>query len=124
MLKEIAEDREKKKLTMGAHRPSPEGTSSARPPTIGAEQSASNTATSGTAVSHTAEKAAAGDKNTSCLLQVSYTTRQPQFFIIFFEGGGERSGSVIECLTRDREIGDLSLTGFTALWSLSKTHLF
>ena len=113
---------------MGAHRPSPEGISSARPPTIGAEQSASNTATSGTAVSHTTEKAAAGDKNTSCLLQVSYTTRQPQFFIIFFEGGGggggERSGSVIECLTRDREIGDLSLTGFTALWSLSKTHLF
>ena len=57
---------------MGAHRPSPEGTSSTRPPTIGAEQSASSTATSGTAVSHTAEKAAAGDKKASCLLQVLY----------------------------------------------------
>ena len=30
----------------------------------------------------------------------------------------ERSGSVVECLTRDS-----SLTGGTALWSLSKTHL-
>ena len=35
----------------------------------------------------------------------------------------ERSGSVVECLTRDREAAGLSLTGVTALWSLSKTHL-
>ena len=35
----------------------------------------------------------------------------------------ERSGSVIECLTRDRGIADSSLTGVIALWSLSKTHL-
>ena len=35
----------------------------------------------------------------------------------------ERSGSVIECLTRDRRAAGLSLTGVTALWSLSKTHL-
>ena len=35
----------------------------------------------------------------------------------------ERSGSVVECLTRDREAADLSLTGVTALRSLSKTHL-
>ena len=33
----------------------------------------------------------------------------------------KRSGSVIECLTRDLLV--LSLTGVTALWSLSKTHL-
>ena len=36
---------------------------------------------------------------------------------------GEHSGSVVECLTRDRGALDLSLTGVTALWSLSKTHL-
>ena len=35
----------------------------------------------------------------------------------------ERSGSVVECLTRDREAAGSSLTGVTALWSLSKTHL-
>ena len=35
----------------------------------------------------------------------------------------ERSGSVEECLTRDRGAAGLSLTGVTALWSLSKTHL-
>ena len=35
----------------------------------------------------------------------------------------ERSGSVVECLTRDRRAADSSLTGVTALWSLSKTHL-
>ena len=36
----------------------------------------------------------------------------------------ERSGSVVECLTRDRRAEGSSLTGVTALWSLSKTHLF
>ena len=35
----------------------------------------------------------------------------------------ERSGSVVECLTRDRRAAGSSLTGITALWSLSKTHL-
>ena len=35
----------------------------------------------------------------------------------------ECSGSVVECLTQDREAAGSSLTGFTALWSLSKTHL-
>ena len=35
----------------------------------------------------------------------------------------ERSSSVVECLTRDREAAGSSLTGVTALWSLSKTHL-
>ena len=33
------------------------------------------------------------------------------------------SGSVVECLIRDRGAAGLSLTGVTALWSLSKTHL-
>ena len=35
----------------------------------------------------------------------------------------ERSGLVVECLTRDRRAAGLSLTGITALWSLSTTHL-
>ena len=35
----------------------------------------------------------------------------------------EHSGSVVECLTRDRGAEGSSLTGVTALWSLSKTHL-
>ena len=36
---------------------------------------------------------------------------------------GERRGSVVECLTRDRGAAGLSLTGVTALLSLSKKHL-
>ena len=36
---------------------------------------------------------------------------------------GERSGSVVECSTQDRKAAGSSLTGITALWSLSKTHL-
>ena len=39
------------------------------------------------------------------------------------KAGWERSGSVVECLTRDRGARGSSLTGVTALWSLSKTHL-
>ena len=35
----------------------------------------------------------------------------------------ERSGSVVECLTRDRRAAGSSLTRVAALWSLSKTHL-
>ena len=36
---------------------------------------------------------------------------------------GEPSGSVVKCLTRDRRAAGSSLTGVTALSSLSKTHL-
>ena len=35
----------------------------------------------------------------------------------------EHSGSVVEYLTRDQGAAASSLTGVTALWSLSKTHL-
>ena len=35
----------------------------------------------------------------------------------------ERSGAVVECLTQDRRAVGSSLTGVTALWSLSKTNL-
>ena len=34
----------------------------------------------------------------------------------------ERSGSVVECLPRDRGAAGSGLTVLTALWSLSKTH--
>ena len=43
--------------------------------------------------------------------------------VIFTDLLWERSGSVVECLTRDRRDAGSSLTGVTALWSLSKTHL-
>ena len=43
--------------------------------------------------------------------------------IFFTAHTWERSGSVVECLTRDRRVAGSSLTGVTALWSLSKTHL-
>ena len=33
------------------------------------------------------------------------------------------NGSTVECLTQDRRARGSSLTGVTALWSLSKTHL-
>ena len=44
---------------------------------------------------------------------------------ILFSGAAdrERSGSVVECLTRDREAAGSSLAGVSALWSLSKTNL-
>ena len=49
-----------------------------------------------------------------------------KYFYWPFQGGtslvGECSGSVVKCLTRRRAAG-WSLTGVTALWSLSKTHL-
>ena len=35
----------------------------------------------------------------------------------------ERSGSVVECLTRARTAAGSNLTSLTALWSLSKAHL-
>ena len=35
----------------------------------------------------------------------------------------ERSGSVVECLTRDLGAAGSSLTSVIALWFLSKTHL-
>ena len=36
---------------------------------------------------------------------------------------GERSCSVVECLTRDRRAAGSSLTGVIAFWSLSKTFI-
>ena len=38
-------------------------------------------------------------------------------FFFFFFFNRERSGSVVECLTRDRRAAGSSLTGVTALWS-------
>ena len=50
-------------------------------------------------------------------------TKIPQNIRLLLLDLRERSGSVVECLTRDRRAAGLSLTGVTALWSLSKTHL-
>ena len=50
----------------------------------------------------------------SVAAQISLSANQHQ--------GGD-SGSVVECLTRDREAPGSSLTGVTTLWSLSKAHL-
>ena len=45
------------------------------------------------------------------------------FFCISTAKWRERSDSMVECLTGDQEAAGSSLTGVTALWSLSKTHL-
>ena len=47
----------------------------------------------------------------------------PNVFSHFYQLVRECSGSVVECLTRDRRAAGSSLTGVTSLWSLSKTHL-
>ena len=44
-------------------------------------------------------------------------------YIVYGDILTKGGSSVVECLTRDREAVGLSLTGVTALWSLSKTHL-
>ena len=46
------------------------------------------------------------------------------FIHMLFYALRERSGSVVEYLTRDGRVAGSSLTGVTTLWSLSKTHLF
>ena len=59
----------------------------------------------------------------SDVIVLAYT--KYQLLNLFYPMGiyRERSGSVVECLTRDRRAAGSSLTGVTALWSLSKTHL-
>ena len=56
------------------------------------------------------------NQNLSCPLHIG-------FFMPNSNLRREHSGSVEECLNRDREAAGSSLTGVTALWSLSKTHL-
>ena len=41
-------------------------------------------------------------------------------FILIYQSFGERCGSVVECLTRDRRAVGSSFTGVTALCPLSK----
>ena len=48
--------------------------------------------------------------------------RSIQITTLFHWQARERSGSVVECLTRDRGTTGSGLTGVNALWSLSKTH--
>ena len=54
-------------------------------------------------------------KNSPCKPLMVY----PFYYMAIWEG----SGSEVECLPRDRRATGSSLTGVTALWSLSKTHL-
>ena len=54
---------------------------------------------------------------------VSFSQQQVIVSTVFQLKKRERSGSVVECLTRDRGAAGLSLTGVTMLLSLSKTHL-
>ena len=51
-------------------------------------------------------------------MQTSYQPfiRKHSYWVLFM-AGGMRSGSVVECLTRDREAAGLSLTGVTVLCS-------
>ena len=57
-------------------------------------------------------------KNRSCAMQKHLEfVISSEFLVVHLQQ------IVVECLTRDRGAGGLSLTGFTALWSLSKTHL-
>ena len=60
-----------------------------------------------------------------CFSVPRYTYRQDRkkFIQYVLLSSQERSGSVVECLTRDRGVAGSSLTCDTALWSLSKTHL-
>ena len=59
-----------------------------------------------------------------CFSVPRYTYRQDRkkFIQYVLLSSQERSGSVVEYLTRDRGATGSSLTGGTALWSLSKTH--
>ena len=49
--------------------------------------------------------------------------RRIETFLLSTHNLWEHSGSMVECLTRDRRAAGLSLTDVTVLWSLSKTHL-
>ena len=66
------------------------------------------------------EKKAGIKKNLICYMMIYFTT---DFFFFVGRGGGECSSSAVECLTQYRGAAGSSLTGVTALWSLSKTHL-
>ena len=54
---------------------------------------------------------------------IKYNKIQHKHHRLYVLDNRERSGSVVECLTGDRGTTGSSLTGVTALWSLSKTHL-
>ena len=60
--------------------------------------------------------------NKSMILE-DYTHVGTLSFAVALQHIRERSGSVVECLTRDRRAAGSSLTGVTALLSLSKTYL-
>ena len=55
----------------------------------------------------------------STCLRVSSLQRDKSKFH-YFSINIERNGSVVECLTRDREAAGSSLTGVTAFWSFEQ----
>ena len=59
----------------------------------------------------------------NCLTLMVFLLSYGYFILLPQPLSRERSGSVVECLTRDRRAAGSSLTGVTGLWSLSKTHL-
>ena len=63
----------------------------------------------------------------NCSLRKEFAPSGSKFFPLrelpIMKRDVDRSGSVVECLTPDQRAGGWSLTGVTALWSLSKTHL-
>ena len=63
-------------------------------------------------------------QNKASFQYISYSSCSSKFqILLLLTSFRERSGSVVECLTRDRRAAGSSLTSVTALWSLSKTHL-
>ena len=56
-----------------------------------------------------------------CKMEICYVGEIVYQILIklFTSFNRERSGSMVECLTRDRRAAGSSLTGVTALWSLS-----
>ena len=64
-----------------------------------------------------------GENMKKILLDIWYVASHNGPLPSVFKLWRERNGSVVECLTRDRRAAGSSLTGITALWSLSKTHL-
>ena len=73
-----------------------------------------------TSLNHLAQAARAVLQNTSQINQMLTDLNRVDFANVQVSLLWERSGSVVECLTRGLSP---SLTGVTVLWSFSKTHL-
>ena len=61
-------------------------------------------------------------KNFYCHSLSPLPSADSRMVVVSYKRKWERSGSVVECLTRDRGVAGSNLTDVTALWSLNKTH--